>query len=135
MANTVFYAAKRIPLSIFMQTMLRSQVGTFVGPNGLRFYRCAISQVNHEKQTVHGLWRGMPVAYDIANWSPNVKVHPGSYMHAPLDKSELVEYMMCLSGHMYPIWVPGNIKRGDELLFDEMRKVGSATVQEVHFLY
>ena len=134
MTNNVFYAAKRVPLTIFMQTMLRSQVGTFVGPNGLRFYRCMISQANHEKQTIHGIWRGMPVAYDISHWVPNVKVHPGSNLHTPLNEEELHEYILRLNGNTYPIWVPGTIKRGDELLFDEMRGISPYTVQEVHFL-
>lgn len=134
MTNNVFYAAKRIPLTIFMQTMLRSQVGTFVGPNGLRFYRCIITQANHENQMIHGMWRGMPVAYDISQWIPNVKVHPGSHMHTPLNEKDLHEYMLRLNGNVYPIRVPGNIKRGDELLFDEMRGVPPATVSEVHFL-
>ncbi len=131
MTQNVFYAAKRVPLSVFMQTMLRSQVGTFVGPNGLRFYRCAITQVNIEKQTIHGLWRGLPVGYDISNWHPNVKVCPGSILHTPIEEESLEEFMMRLNGRMYPIYIPSTVKRGDELLFDEMRCIPNGCVTEV----
>ena len=119
-------------MTIFMQTMLRSQVGTFVGPNGLRFYRCAISQVSYNTDTIHGIWKGMPVAYDISYWFPTVKVEPGTLWQTHIDdKEDFTLYRMKLNGHEYELWLPKNVHRGDELLFSEMRMVPNGYVQEV----
>ena len=106
-----------IPLrhTIFTEIMLRSKIGMFVGPDGIRYYRCIVSNVDWEYKRVYAAWLGIPAPHDITNFKVQYTIDQqcvGTFV----DPDDL-EHVVCSIGkYRYDMWLPYTIKRKDEII-------------------
>jgi hypothetical protein len=95
--------------------ILRSKIGMFVGPDGIKYYRCIVSNVDWENKRVYAAWLGIPAPHDITNFRVNYRIDE-QCSGRTVDPYDL-EYVVCSVGkHRYDIWVPYNLKRKDEII-------------------
>lgn len=112
-----FYSKGKIAMNVHAQMMLRSKIGTFVGNNGRLFYRCTIESVC--KNQIYAIWNGRHAPYDFSGWSPEYRIDMCGLRVMHIQDTELEQFDAHVHGHEYPIWLPYDTKRGDELIFEE----------------
>lgn len=117
-----FYTNDLPRMSIYMQMLLRTNIGTFVGDDyGCIFYRCLITQINPNRNTFHGLWVGRPARRDLNNWTAEHQIRPygAGFVAETLSSQDLEPFRAKIHGHEYTVRLPPSIQRGDEMLVHE----------------
>lgn len=116
-----FYIADPFRLTVFNQTLLRTNIGTFVGEKGTLYYRCLISQVNRDRSTFYGMWVGLPARRDLNNWRAVQQINFRNLnlcidTRVPLP---VVPYTAKIHGNQYTMFLPDYLDRGDEVIIQE----------------
>jgi len=116
-----FYIADPFRLSVFNQTLLRTNIGTFVGERGTLYYRCLISQVNRDRNTLQAMWLGLPARRDLNNWRATQQINCRNQNHCVDTRVPLpvVPFTAKIHGYQYTVFLPDYADRGDEILVQE----------------
>jgi hypothetical protein len=109
------YLAGPMRHSIYSEIMLRSKIGMFVANNGMRYYRCIVSNVDRDVHRIYCSWIGIAAPHDLNNFTVSYKIDKNC-VGTFIDYDDL-EYFKCSLGmNRYNMLLPYNIKRHDEII-------------------
>jgi hypothetical protein len=114
----MFFFGVPVRNTVFTEIMLRSKIGMFVGSDGTRFHRCIISNVDRERDRlwVYGAWLGIAAPHDLNNFTTKFKIDKNC-SGALVEADELEKFTTSIGRHRYTMYLPYDIKRHDEIIF------------------
>ena len=114
--TAMFFLGVPIRHTVFTEIILRSKIGMFVGSDGTRFHRCIISNVDRDRSWVYGAWLGIAAPHDLNNFTTKYKIDKNC-SGVLVEADELEKFTTSIGRYRYTMYLPYNIKRHDEIIF------------------